>query len=97
LSTAFNASQGSLSLVLRPFEEQAVLIEVLALATLHAEHTAALSTLAWHLPEVSLARDPTDGEVRARLWLPTPGGSIAADTVHAARRALGQQGRAGLS
>jgi hypothetical protein len=84
LSTGFRAAQGSLSLVLRPLAEQAVLIEVLSLATLNAEHSAVLPTLAWHLAGISLARDPTDGEVRARLWLPAPGGSIAAEAVQAA-------------
>jgi hypothetical protein len=62
LSTAFSTSQGPLSLVLRPLEEQAVLIEVLTLATLDAAHAAALTTMARHVPEISLAHDPANGQ-----------------------------------
>lgn len=70
LAAGFTGRHGSLNLVLRPVGDQAVLLEAVELATASPEDAAALPTLAWHLQGISLARDPADGEVCARLLLP---------------------------
>lgn len=70
LLTTINEQHGPLHLAIRTLEDKALVIEVLNIAILGEEHIAALSALTWQFASIGLARNPDDGEIRARLVLP---------------------------
>jgi hypothetical protein len=79
LHSRFGARHGPLTLAIRLLDPARWLLEAPRVTTLEAAQAAALPALAWHLPELNIAYDPADGEVRVRVWLPASADQLLVD------------------
>jgi hypothetical protein len=70
LRATFAHRNGSLNLVSQPFGDNMVLLEVVGLETITSSEESALSVLTWLTHLIGLARNPANGELRARMLIP---------------------------